>query len=119
MAQTSSEDTMTFKAWRLATHVLCIGLIAMGTLHVVAVSLWLLVKLLLAGDTFLGVFLKLGWILLALGFVWVGLKGLRIRSRRDVEGQLAALDERRGALESWINGPRTPPNKSLERSRDR
>jgi hypothetical protein len=95
---------LAWRMWLMAFRTLCVALILLGSLTAIGCSVVFALRL-VRPASFVEMPAPLAAFVAVMGtlFVLVGIKGLRIKSFRDVEAELEALRSARDSLERSIN----------------
>lgn len=99
-----SGKLLAWRVWLVGWRILCLGYIVLGSLAAITFSLVFALQLIRPASSAI-VSEPLAAIGAVLGtlFVFRGIKGLTIKTRVDVKGEIAALGSSRERLERWIN----------------
>jgi uncharacterized YccA/Bax inhibitor family protein len=100
-----SPDQMMTRRWFLSFRVLSFGAVVMGVLAVVAGVIVAVVSVLPRTQPSPGLTLSYGVLFIVGGvaFVLAGVRGFRMRTRRDLDADIAKTASDRDSLERWIN----------------
>ena len=99
-----SSDSLLFRLWSLCFRILSLGLLIVGALAALLGALTVILAI-VRHSHIPGFSLGLGLLFFFGGAVsmLMGLRGFRIRTRRDWEAELAQTAADRDRLERWIN----------------
>jgi hypothetical protein len=101
----NSRDPLLFTLWLLGFRSLCFGLVVMGTLAALGGVLVAVVSLLPGTRPIQGLSIGYGALFIVVGvtFAIIGVCGIRIRTRRDLDQDIEQTASDRAKLERWIN----------------
>ena len=95
---------LAWRIWLVGFRILCLGCIVLGSLVAIACSLVFVLQLIRPTLS-----VEISEPLVALGavfgalFVFMGIKGFKIKTPHHVQAEIAALGSSRDSLERWIN----------------
>jgi cytochrome c biogenesis factor len=100
-----SPDPLMTRLWFLIFRVLSFGAVVMGTLAAVAGVIVAVVSVLPRTQAPPGLTLSYGvfFIVGGVAFVLIGVRGSRMRTRRDLDADISRTASDRDSLERWIN----------------
>lgn len=100
-----SRDPLRIRLWFLAFRALSLGLLVIGVLAAVFGIIIAVVALLPQTQPTPGLSFGYGLLCIALGvtFAVAGVRGFKMRTRRDVDAELSKTSSDRNRLERWIN----------------
>jgi cytochrome c biogenesis factor len=100
-----SPDPILIRLWFLGFRVLSLGVLVMGALAAVAGVIVAVVSVLPRTQPSHGLTLSYGVLFIVGGaaFVLIGVRGFRMRTRRDVDADISKTASDRDSLERWIN----------------
>ena|ERR1700758_445679 len=98
-------DPLVFRLWSLGFRALALGLLVLGTLVAVVGALVFAVALIRGLPSSSHMSIGEGAIMLIGGmlFAEIGRRGLKIRSRKDLDADIEQTAKDRDRLEQWIN----------------
>jgi hypothetical protein len=100
-----SPDPMMTRLWFLTFRVLSLGAAVLGALAAIAGVIVAVVSVLPRTQPSPGLTLSYGVLFIVGGaaFVLIGVRGFRMRTRRDVDADISKTASDRDSLERWIN----------------
>jgi hypothetical protein len=100
-----SPDPIMVRLWFLGFRVLSVGVLVMGALAAVVGVVTAVVSLLPRTKPTPGLTFGSGVLFTVVGvtFVLIGIRGLKMRTRRDLDADIAKTASDRDSLERWIN----------------
>jgi hypothetical protein len=100
-----SPDPILIRLWFLGFRVLSLGALVMGALAAVAGVIVAVVSLLPRTQPSPGLTFSYGVLFIVGGvtFVLIGVRGFKMRTRRDLDADISKTASDRDSLERWIN----------------
>jgi len=100
-----SPDPIMIRLWFLGFRVLSLGALVMGALAAVVGAIVAVVSLLPRTRPSPGLMFGYGVLFIVVGvtFVLIGVRGFKMRTRRDLDADISKTANDRDSLERWIN----------------
>ena len=100
-----SRDSLLIHLWLLSFRALSLGVVVLGVIAAVGGTVTALVAVLPRMQSSPGLKFSTGVLFAIVGvtFVWIGVRGYKIRTRRDLDADISTTPGNRDSLERWIN----------------